>query len=147
MSPSESRLLSHVSDTASTCILWEYMKFDNSAAVILLRIERALKVHMFSNFMFANDLGLHDISFDLDDLGRRLIDPTSTIGLVFQSEQSQNSMHEHRLRLHVSRYPDYLDIRMSEIRISSGRLHVSDRNVFGVYTCPDIRPDALYAAY
>ena len=33
----------------------------------------------------------------------------------------------------------YLDIRMSEIRISSGRLHVSDRNVFGVYTCPDIR--------
>ena len=42
----------------------------------------------------------------------------------------------------------YLDIRMSEIRISSGRLHVSDRNVFGVYTCPDIRiPDALYAVY
>ena len=33
----------------------------------------------------------------------------------------------------------YLDIRISEIRISSGRLHVSDRNVFGVYTCPDIR--------
>ena len=33
----------------------------------------------------------------------------------------------------------YLDIQMSEIRISSGRLHVSDRNVFGVYTCPDIR--------
>ena len=33
----------------------------------------------------------------------------------------------------------YPDIRMSEIRISSGRLHVSDRNVFGVYTCPDIR--------
>ena len=60
MSPSESRLLSHVSDTASTCILWEYMKFDNSA--ILLRIERALKVHMFSSFMFANDLGLQDIS-------------------------------------------------------------------------------------
>ena len=94
MTPSESRLLSHVSDTASTCILWEYMKFVNS--VILLRIERALKVHMFSSFMFANDLGLHDISFDLDDLGRRLIDPTSTIGLVFQSEQSQSSMHEHR---------------------------------------------------
>ena len=33
----------------------------------------------------------------------------------------------------------YLDIRMSEIRISSERLHVSDRNVFGVDTCPDIR--------
>ena len=33
----------------------------------------------------------------------------------------------------------YLDIRMSKIRISWERLHVSDRNVFGVYTSPDIR--------
>ena len=51
--------------------------------------------------MFANDLGLQDISFDLDDLGRRLIDPTSTIGLVFQSEQSQSSMHELCAKLHA----------------------------------------------
>ena len=39
-------------------------------------------------------------------------------------------------RLQIS---GYLDIRMSEIRISLERLHVSNRNVFGVYTCPDIR--------
>ena len=83
-----------MSPTQRVRVFHGIMKFDSS--VILLRIERALKVHMFSNFMFANDLGLHDISFDLDDLGRRLIDPTSTIGLVFQSEQSQNSRHEHR---------------------------------------------------
>ena len=37
MSPSESRLLSHVSDTASTCILWEYMKFDNSVILSYYR--------------------------------------------------------------------------------------------------------------
>ena len=35
---------------------------------------------------------------------------------------------------------------MSEIRISSGRLHVSDRNVFGVYTLSR-HPDVFYAAY
>ena len=40
----------------------------------------------------------------------------------------------------------YTDIRMSEIRISSERLHVSDRNVFRVYMSQDIQ-DALYVAY
>ena len=43
------------------------------------------------------------------------------------------------LRLHVSRYPGYLDIRMSKIRIFLGAFTRVGSNVFGVYTSPDIR--------